>query len=354
MAEASHQEKVQRFQQLVQYGQQVKDTDPVKALSAFQQAKELFPTAKGIDKWIQYLEVMVKRITPAPTTSTQTSSTQSQTAAPTQQRTATPAPTQQRTATPAPTAQRAATPAPTQQRAATPAPTTQRTATPAPTTQRAATPAPAQQRAATPAPAQQRAATPAPTTQRAATPAPAQQRAATPAPATQRAATPQPATSATPAPAASAGSLDQEQIKQWVRQAEKEVKANNIEGAVSFMDQALQMLRTHNGPKKTLLKLLERRNKISASAACLFEAAEIFVEQGDEEGARKRLELAVRKDPAHLPSLKLKVELARNSGQSHQLLASLMQLSDGFEKNGDFKAFDDLQKQIREVKDSLQ
>jgi hypothetical protein len=74
---------------------------------------------------------------------------------------------------------------------------------------------------------------------------------------------------------------------------------------------------------------------------------------GQADKASKQVEAALRVDRHHIGALEFKVNAAKDSGQTHQILSGLMQLSDAYDKHGKFQAFDKLQKEIRALRESM-
>ncbi len=61
MSEQSYQAKAKRFTALVEEGAAAKENDPARALAAFRNAKAIFPTADGIDAWVEHLEARLRK-----------------------------------------------------------------------------------------------------------------------------------------------------------------------------------------------------------------------------------------------------------------------------------------------------
>lgn len=146
--------------------------------------------------------------------------------------------------------------------------------------------------------------------------------------------------------------VDQEQIKQWVRQAGEAAKEGDRETAAGYFDQALAMLRDGQGPEKTRIKLMEKRLSLQVDSAICLEGARLCEASGDLDMAGRFLEIATRHDPLDLECLRMDVEIARQMSAPHRLLMALMKLSDGYEKSGDLVSYDRLQREIRALRDS--
>ncbi|MCK6508537.1 hypothetical protein L6R29_01040 [Myxococcota bacterium] len=290
------QEQKRIFAQMYNEANQLQNADPAAALQIFEEMQSRFPHAEGIAPWIAYLRKRIQRSETAPSTASSTSSPKLGAAQPltSNQTSHTPS---------APSAQSAAPPA----------------KDAAPSAQSAA---PSAQSAA-------------PSAQSA---APSAQSAA---PSAQSA-----------APSAQV-EIDQDQIKQWVRQAGDAAKEGDRDAAAALFDRALRMLRDGGGPEKTRLKLMEKRLSIKADRAMCIEGANISQETGDLDLAGRFLEIAVRQNPHDLECLRMDVAIARQIATPHRLLSALLKLSDAYEKTGDLVSYDRTQRELRAVRDQM-
>ncbi len=147
--------------------------------------------------------------------------------------------------------------------------------------------------------------------------------------------------------------IDQDQIKQWVRQAGDAAKEGDRDAAAALFDRALTMLRDGGGPEKTRLKLMEKRLSIKVDRAMCIEGAKISQETGDVDLAGRFLEIAVRQNPHDLECLRMDVDIARLIATPHRLLSALLKLSDAYEKTGDLVSYDRTQRELRAVRDQM-
>lgn len=61
MSEQNYQAKVERFTAFIDEGAATKDSDIARSLAAFRNAKAIFPTAEGIDAWLEHLEAKLRK-----------------------------------------------------------------------------------------------------------------------------------------------------------------------------------------------------------------------------------------------------------------------------------------------------
>lgn len=330
MSELSYEEKAKTYRELTTKSQGLKDTDPEAALDLLRQADQLFPNVEGVQQWITYLEAKVARnkaiaakksATPALAKQEQSSARAEQAA-------------EEKAAAEKVAAEKAAA-----EKAA--AEAAEKAAAEKAAAEKAAAEA-AEKAAAEKAAAEKAAAASSAAPVLGSSPAPQVSASATSA---------APAASAASAASGAEKKVDQSQIKQWVRDAELAVREGNPEQAAQKLDAACEMLRA-GGSAKVHIKLLERRHQILPDADRLFEVVGLYLGLGEKEKAAARIESVLKANPHHVDALEQKVAMARESG-SHQLLSSLMQLSDAYDKQGQFQKYDQLQREIREVREQL-
>ncbi len=147
--------------------------------------------------------------------------------------------------------------------------------------------------------------------------------------------------------------IDQDQIKQWVRQAGDAAKDGDRDAAAAWFDRALTMLRDGSGPEKTRIKLMEKRLSLKADRAMCIEGAKLSQETGDLDMAGRFLEIAIRQQPHDIECLRMDVEIAQQISNPHRLLSALLKLSDAYEKTGDLVSYDRMQRELRAVRDRM-
>lgn len=271
MLEQTYHEKVKRFEQLIQEGQQWKDQDVARSLVAFRHARAIFPNAQGIDDWIVYLEAKLKQHAIQTTRASQ---------------------------------------------------------------------------------AQLKAVETEPPTSSSSSSLDSSSASSVASTVAQQPVRTDPTPSSDTLGSAANHPL-QDRVKEHLRQAEHAVKRGHISQALHLLDQALTELEQADGPPKVILRVLDRRNHIVPTAQHIFRSAKILQTLQEHEQALQRMDAALQIDPMFLECLWAKVDLAEQLSNPHQLISALMQLSDVYEKNGDFKAYDDVQRRARDVREKV-